>query len=183
TLLAAGTLGNPGASWHAIGTSDFNGDGKADILWQNTDGLTGTWEMNGFSIIASGTFTNPGSTWKAQADGPIDQTDSASQPPTLHLSSPDATNSAMWLSSPDTTNAGLHLSMPDAANGSAAGLPHGLTGVAGGVHSSPPSRASPPFDLSSPPSWLPPQLAATWSSAVNSPAAQTVWNHLFPGTG
>ena len=38
------------------------------------------------------------------------------------------------------------------------------------------------FNLS-PPSGLPPQFAATWSSLVNSPAEQTFLNHLFPGTG
>ena len=28
---------NPGPSWKAVGTGDFNGDGHSDILWQNTD--------------------------------------------------------------------------------------------------------------------------------------------------
>ena len=31
TFVGSALLGNPGASWHAIGTGDFNGDGKADI--------------------------------------------------------------------------------------------------------------------------------------------------------
>jgi serralysin len=26
---------NPGPSWHIVGTGDYNGDGKSDILWQN----------------------------------------------------------------------------------------------------------------------------------------------------
>jgi hypothetical protein len=38
TVTATASLGNPGPSWHALGTSDFNGDGRADILWQNTSG-------------------------------------------------------------------------------------------------------------------------------------------------
>ena len=29
-------MANPGPSWHAEGAGDFNGDGKADILWQNS---------------------------------------------------------------------------------------------------------------------------------------------------
>ena len=28
-------MANPGQSWHVAGTDDFNGDGNADILWQN----------------------------------------------------------------------------------------------------------------------------------------------------
>src|SRR5262249_32718853 len=60
SLLATGTLGNPGASWHAIGAGDFNGDGKADILWQNADGTAGIWEMNGFSLLAARPLGNPG---------------------------------------------------------------------------------------------------------------------------
>ena len=39
---------NPGPSWKAIGTGDFNGDGISDILWQNTStGQAAIWEMNG----------------------------------------------------------------------------------------------------------------------------------------
>ena len=31
-------LPNPGPTWHAKEAADFNGDGKADILWQNDNG-------------------------------------------------------------------------------------------------------------------------------------------------
>jgi hypothetical protein len=37
-VIGGGVLGNPGPSWHVAGTGDFNGDGHADILWQNADG-------------------------------------------------------------------------------------------------------------------------------------------------
>ena len=56
---------DPGPSWHAIGTGDFNGDGKADILWQNNDGLPAIWEMNGTSIASAAVLPNPGATWHA----------------------------------------------------------------------------------------------------------------------
>ena len=30
-------------SWHIVGTGDFNGDGRDDILWRNTDGTVSNW--------------------------------------------------------------------------------------------------------------------------------------------
>jgi membrane-bound lytic murein transglycosylase B len=36
-----------GLSWTPVRAADFNGDGKADILWQNTDGSLAIWLMNG----------------------------------------------------------------------------------------------------------------------------------------
>ncbi len=46
----AGVVVNPGPSWKAIGTGDFNGDGFSDILLQNTSGQVSIWEMNGNTI-------------------------------------------------------------------------------------------------------------------------------------
>jgi hypothetical protein len=34
---------NTGTDWHAIGTGDYNGDGLADVLWQNTNGTIREW--------------------------------------------------------------------------------------------------------------------------------------------
>ena len=59
---------NPGPSWKAIGTGDFNGDGYSDILWQNTSGQAAIWEMNGTHQIAGGSQLvgpNPGPSWHA----------------------------------------------------------------------------------------------------------------------
>jgi len=50
--------------------SDFNGDGKSDILWQNTNGQAAVWELDGTSIIGAGTVgPNPGTSWQAIASG------------------------------------------------------------------------------------------------------------------
>ena len=41
----------PGASWHANKAADFNGDGKADILWQNDNGTPAVWLMDGVNVL------------------------------------------------------------------------------------------------------------------------------------
>ena len=47
TPIAAPVIGtNPGPAWHVKGTGDFNGDGHADILWQNDNGSVAIWLMN-----------------------------------------------------------------------------------------------------------------------------------------
>jgi hypothetical protein len=46
-------------------TGDFNGDGKADILWQNDNGTPYIWEVNGTTVIGGGMPANynPGADW------------------------------------------------------------------------------------------------------------------------
>jgi VCBS repeat protein len=62
-------LTNPGASWHIITSRDVNGDGKADLIWQNIDGTPGIWLMNGTTPIAEAGLTNPGASWHVVASG------------------------------------------------------------------------------------------------------------------
>jgi hypothetical protein len=65
TLVGAVGPFNPGPSWEIKGTGDFNGDSKADILWQGQDGTPAIWLMDGsdvLSVSAAGSF-NPGATW------------------------------------------------------------------------------------------------------------------------
>ena len=58
-IVGNGTYGNQGTGWiaHLAGsfsltaTHDFNGDGKSDIAWRNSDGDVGMWLMNGTQIL------------------------------------------------------------------------------------------------------------------------------------
>jgi beta-glucanase (GH16 family) len=63
---------SPGGTTSSNGPppSDFNGDGYSDILWQNTSGQPGIWEMNGTNVINEGNVgANPGPSWKAIGTG------------------------------------------------------------------------------------------------------------------
>jgi hypothetical protein len=61
---------NPGPSWKVTGAGDFNGDGDSDILWQNTNGQAGIWEMNGTNVISTAAVgSNPGPSWKVVGTG------------------------------------------------------------------------------------------------------------------
>ena len=50
-------------------SSDFNGDGKSDILWQNDNGQVAIWELNGTTVIGGGIVGNPGPSWEVIATG------------------------------------------------------------------------------------------------------------------
>ena len=49
--------------------SDFNADGRADILWQNDDGSGAIWAMNGTARIGGGIIGNPGPSWHMKGTG------------------------------------------------------------------------------------------------------------------
>ena len=61
------------SAWTLKTAADFNGDGKADMLWQNnTTGVAQVWIMNGNSL-QSYYDLNPGSAaWKVAGAGDFD---------------------------------------------------------------------------------------------------------------
>jgi hypothetical protein len=61
TRLGSSQVGLPGPDWHIVDTGDFDGDGKADILWRTDSGATAIWEMDG-THIKTADFIRNGST-------------------------------------------------------------------------------------------------------------------------
>src|SRR5262245_37730571 len=57
-------------SWHVVAAADFDGDGKADILWQNESGAAAIWLMDGTAV---------------RIDGQCDIVGSAANGPTWHI--------------------------------------------------------------------------------------------------
>ena len=54
-------VGVPAPDWRIVGTGDFGGDGKADILWETTGGALALWQMDGTHIM-SASFLKLGAT-------------------------------------------------------------------------------------------------------------------------
>lgn len=62
-------------NWKIVGSGDFNGDGRADLVWRhNTEGLVAIWLMGGTTLI-DGVLTTPSrvadTAWEIRAIGDI----------------------------------------------------------------------------------------------------------------
>jgi hypothetical protein len=70
TAVNSGLIGTAvGANWVAKGTGDYNGDGKSDILFQDTgSGAAYVWNLDGTTVIQNGAVGwSPGAQWEALA--------------------------------------------------------------------------------------------------------------------
>jgi len=65
-ILSTSVLGAVPAGWNVALTGDFNGVGKADVLWMDGSGNVGAWAMNGTAISAVVSFGNVGTSWSVQ---------------------------------------------------------------------------------------------------------------------
>ena len=66
----ATAIGQPGADWNIVGTGDFDGDGKSDILWRTDGGALAVWHLDGTQLksadylkAGSSTVGAPGADW------------------------------------------------------------------------------------------------------------------------
>ena len=60
--------------WQIVGTSDFNGDARTDLLWQHDQGWVAIWFMDGERQIAGTWSQSPFSDlgWRIVATGDVD---------------------------------------------------------------------------------------------------------------
>jgi len=58
------------SGWSIQGVGDYNGDGKADILWRNTSGEVYLWFMNGATQSGGGTPGSATTDWQIAALAP-----------------------------------------------------------------------------------------------------------------
>ena len=66
-VTSGGIAARPSASRSVAGIGDFNGDGRKDVLWRNTDGTLADWTMNGSTITSSGVLKAGGVAAKPDA--------------------------------------------------------------------------------------------------------------------
>jgi hypothetical protein len=64
-------LGNVPTNWGIYGTADLNGDGRGDLLWQDsTTGTVAAWFMNGAALAASAVYGAVGGSWRIAGTTP-----------------------------------------------------------------------------------------------------------------
>lgn len=60
------------ASWQSVGSADFNGDGRYDVLFQNTaTRQLQVWFMNGTSIVGTANLLSATGNWRAAGVGDL----------------------------------------------------------------------------------------------------------------
>jgi Ca2+-binding RTX toxin-like protein len=63
---------NASSNWHIVGTGDFNGDGRADILWKSDSGEVTNWlgsANGGFTGNIANADNNVGAGWQVAGTG------------------------------------------------------------------------------------------------------------------
>jgi hypothetical protein len=58
--------------WTIVGSGDFDGDGKSDILWRNGDGRLAIWLMNGMAQKSSAVIATVTTNWTIVGTGDFD---------------------------------------------------------------------------------------------------------------
>ena len=57
------SLTPPGPDWSIAKVGDYDGDGRADIIWRAAGGAAMLWLMDGLEVKATAGLGNPGADW------------------------------------------------------------------------------------------------------------------------
>src|SRR6266480_4215178 len=75
TIASQGSINvvDPTSGWQVQGIGDFDGDGRADILWRNlSTGENYIWLMNGLSTASQGSVNFVDPAWQVKGIGDFD---------------------------------------------------------------------------------------------------------------
>jgi hypothetical protein len=64
TTASSGSLGVVSSAWVIQGVGDYDGSGRAGILWRNSTGEVYIWLMNGTTQTGGGSPGTPGTVWR-----------------------------------------------------------------------------------------------------------------------
>ena len=66
TVASTAFLGGVPSNWEIEQLADVNGDGKADVVWQDSQGTVAVWLMNGTVIESAGFPGGMSPEWEIQ---------------------------------------------------------------------------------------------------------------------
>jgi hypothetical protein len=65
TVTSSAAFGTVDLNWQIAGVGDFDGDGKADLVWRNTaTGDVAMWLMSGWTVTNSADFATVDLNWQ-----------------------------------------------------------------------------------------------------------------------
>ena len=66
---SSGSVASVPNTYSIVGQRDFNGDGKADLLWRDSSGNLSIWFMNGLTMTSSAAIGNVPTNWTVYGTG------------------------------------------------------------------------------------------------------------------